>query len=171
MPRAARRSFVSRLLFVVGLVLLALGAQLAWPVYRTAMLLASGGCRYGAAAAVPSGVVWTAVAAGLSLALVGLLLSPRGMSKRALGVTAACAVPLFLLIAVTATHFTSLEEDLQMAAGPARSWVYSPSLAGFLFLAAGLGRWAFAALVLYAPAMVYALTGFVAHLNTLFRTV
>lgn len=171
MLQAARRHFVGRLLFVAGLAMLALGAQLAWPVYRSATIMISGECRYGATAAVSNGIVWTVVAAGLSLALVGLLLSPRGMSKRALGVTAACAVPLFLLIAVTATHFTSLEEDLQMAAGPARSWVYSPSLVGFLFLAAGLRRWAFAALVLYVPAMVYALTRFGGHLETLFRII
>lgn len=166
-----RRPFVGRLMFVAGLVLLALGAQLAWPVYRTATLLVSGDCRYGAAAAVSSEIAWTVVAAGLGLAMIGLLQSPRGMSKRALSVTAACAVPLFLLIAVTASHFTSLEQDLQMAAGPVRSWVYFPSLVGFLFLAAGLGRWAVAAVVLYAPAMFYALTRFGGHLEALLRAV
>ena len=171
MLQAARRHFVGRLLFVAGLAMLALGAQLAWPVYRSATLMISGECRYGAAAVVSSEIVWTAVAAGLGLAMVGLLRSPRGMSKRALSVTAACAVPLFLLIAVTAMHFTSLAEDLQVAAGPARWWVYSPSLIGFLFLAAGLGRWAFAAAVLYVPAMFYALTRFGGHLETLFRTI
>ena len=123
MLQAARCHFVGRLLFVAGLAMLALGAQLAWPVYRSATLMISGECRYGATAAVSNGTVWTVVAGGLGLAMVGLLRSPRSMSKRALSVTAACAVPLFLLIAVTATHFTSLAEDFQIAAGPAQWWV------------------------------------------------
>jgi hypothetical protein len=157
---------------VAGLAVLAFGARSTWPIYKTATLGASGTCRYGTMAAMSSELAWTMIVAGWVVTVAGLLVSPHPRGRRALSLAACCAVPLLLLTAAAATNVVGIDKDPQSVPALEGWWVFASSATGIFFLAMGLARWALvAAVLLYVPASLYALTRLEGHLDVLLRRI